>query len=102
MSTRYSEHQIADALSMLNDSLSSEHIWQVLDGKLHKAFHFDNFMHAFGWMTEIAMHAEKMNHHPEWFNVYNRVVVDLTTHDANGISELDFKLAMQMEKCFRT
>jgi 4a-hydroxytetrahydrobiopterin dehydratase len=53
---------------------------------------------AFGFMTSAALEAERMNHHPEWFNVYNRVVVDLTTHDAGGITDLDFQLAARMEE----
>ena len=67
--------------------------WQVVDNKLHKEFHFDDFNQAFGFMTRAAMHIEKMNHHPEWFNVYNKLIVDLTTHDAGGITENDIKLA---------
>lgn len=67
--------------------------WTVKEGKLHKAFQFDTFVTAFGFMTQLALIAESMNHHPEWFNVYNRVTIDLMTHDAGGISELDFELA---------
>ncbi|KRD49965.1 MULTISPECIES: 4a-hydroxytetrahydrobiopterin dehydratase [Sinorhizobium/Ensifer group] len=63
-----------------------------------KAFRFKNFVEAFGFMTECAIVAEKFNHHPEWFNVYNRVDVTLTTHDAGGLTELDFKLAARMDK----
>jgi 4a-hydroxytetrahydrobiopterin dehydratase len=71
--------------------------WQIVEGKLTKTFKFKSFIRAFGWMTQIAIWAEKLNHHPEWFNVYNKVVVQLTTHDVGGISELDFKLAEKME-----
>ena len=67
--------------------------WTVVEGKLHKEFHFEDFNQAFGFMTRAAMHIEKMNHHPEWFNVYNKLIVDLTTHDAGGITENDIKLA---------
>ena len=67
--------------------------WTVVEGKLHKEFHFKDFNQAFGFMTRAAMHIEKMNHHPEWFNVYNKLIVDLTTHDAGGITENDIKLA---------
>ena len=63
-----------------------------------KKFRFKNFAEAFGWMTRIAIIAEKMDHHPEWFNVYNRVEVTLTTHDANGLSALDVKLAGIMDR----
>jgi len=67
--------------------------WSVVDGKLHKDFQFDDFIQAFGFMTRAAMHIEKMNHHPEWYNVYNKLVIDLTTHDAGGITNNDIKLA---------
>jgi len=67
--------------------------WSLVDGKLHKEFQFEDFIQAFGFMTRAAIHAEKMNHHPEWFNVYNKVKVDLMTHDAGGITENDIKLA---------
>ncbi|MGR3467085.1 MAG: 4a-hydroxytetrahydrobiopterin dehydratase [Shimia sp.] len=62
-----------------------------------KTFEFNDFAGAFGWMTRIAIQAEKMNHHPEWFNVYNRVNVVLTTHDAGGLTALDVKLAQKMD-----
>ena len=64
---------------------------------LLKTFEFKNFVEAFGWMTQMAITAEKMNHHPEWFNVYKRVNVVLTTHDAGGLTELDVKLATAMD-----
>ena len=67
--------------------------WNVKNDKLHKEFQFDNFNQAFGFMTRVAMEIEKMNHHPEWFNVYNRITVDLTTHDAGGITNNDVNLA---------
>jgi len=67
--------------------------WSVKDEKLHKDFEFGDFNEAFGFMTRAAMHIEKMNHHPEWFNVYNKLTVDLTTHDAGGITENDIGLA---------
>jgi 4a-hydroxytetrahydrobiopterin dehydratase len=72
--------------------------WTIEDEKLHKEFVFANFIEAFGFMTRAAILAESLNHHPEWFNVYKKVTVDLTTHDAGGISDLDFKLAAAMEK----
>ena len=67
--------------------------WNVENGKLHKEFRFDNFVSAFGFMTQLALIAESMNHHPEWFNVYSRVTIDMSTHDADGITELDFEFA---------
>ena len=71
--------------------------WTVEDEKLHKEFQFDSFVEAFGFMASVALIAESMNHHPEWFNVYNRVTVDLATHDAGGISALDFELAKKID-----
>ena len=67
--------------------------WSVINGKLHKDFVFDDFVEAFGFMTRAAIHIEKMNHHPEWFNVYNKISVDLVTHDAGGITQNDIVLA---------
>jgi len=72
--------------------------WTFKEGKLHRSFSFKDFIEAFGFMTRIAIVAEKMNHHPEWSNVYNRVEVDLTTHDAGGVTELDFQLASRMNQ----
>ena len=72
--------------------------WTIQDGKLHKAYIFDSFVHAFGFMSSVALVAEAMNHHPEWFNVYNRVSIDLTTHDAGGISHKDFELAARADE----
>ena len=72
--------------------------WAISDDKLHRSFTFDNFVEAFGFMSRVALIAEKMDHHPEWSNVYNRVAVDLTTHDADGITELDFSLARAMNR----
>lgn len=63
-----------------------------------KAFRFKSFVQAFGFMSEAALSAEKLDHHPEWFNVYNKVDVTLTTHSASGLTELDFKLAEKMDK----
>jgi 4a-hydroxytetrahydrobiopterin dehydratase len=67
--------------------------WELKDGKLQKSFKFSNFIEAFGFMTRIALEAEKINHHPEWSNVYNTVKVRLSTHDADGITDYDIKLA---------
>lgn len=72
--------------------------WKVVNGKLRKSFEFKDFIEAFSFMTRVAMHAEKMNHHPEWFNVYNKVNIDLVTHDLNGISNYDMKLAKAINK----
>src|SRR6202158_2206395 len=71
--------------------------WKVAGGKLHREYKFADFPHAFGFMATAAPAIEKMDHHPEWFNVYNRVVVDLNTHDAGGITQRDFDLAALLE-----
>ena len=71
--------------------------WQLRDAKLFRNYLFANFIEAFAFMTEVALYAEKINHHPEWFNVYKTVRIELTTHEVSGISERDFKLATQME-----
>ncbi len=70
--------------------------WMVRGGKLHREFRFRNFNQAFGFMTRAALCSEAMNHHPEWSNVYATVVVDLVTHSADGITNLDFALAKKM------
>lgn len=67
--------------------------WSVVNEKLHREIEFESFNQAFGFMTRAAMEIEKMNHHPEWFNVYNRLVIDLMTHDAGGITKNDINLA---------
>ena len=74
--------------------------WALNDAgsSISKTYKFANFIEAFGFMTEAALAAEKLNHHPEWFNVYSRVDVTLNTHDAGGLTELDFKLAKAMDK----
>lgn len=76
-----------------------ENGWQVQADRdaIEKTYKFKSFVEAFGWMTRAAMWAEKMNHHPEWSNVYNRVEVVLTTHDASGLTEKDVKLAQKMD-----
>ena len=71
--------------------------WCIQDEKLHKTFKFNNFISAFGFMSQVAILAEKANHHPEWFNVYNRVEISLSTHEADGISTRDFDLAQAIE-----
>ena len=83
-------------ITQVDERLANIPGWSLQDDKLHRDFKFDNFVHAFGFMTSVAMEAEKMDHHPEWSNVYNRVSVDLVTHSAGGITELDFVLAEKM------
>jgi 4a-hydroxytetrahydrobiopterin dehydratase len=72
--------------------------WVLRDGKIHKEFLFSTFVEAFGFMTSVALLAEQLNHHPEWCNVYNRVTVDLTTHDAGGITASDIALARLIDR----
>ena len=74
--------------------------WQEVDGRdaISKSFQFKDFSEAFGWMTRVAMVAEKADHHPEWFNVYRTVDVTLSTHDAGGLTEKDTALAKQMDR----
>jgi len=82
----------SEALSCLNG-------WSETPGRdaIFKKFDFRNFSEAFGWMTRVALSAEKMDHHPEWFNVWNKVEVTLSTHDAGGLTRLDIKLAKKMD-----
>jgi 4a-hydroxytetrahydrobiopterin dehydratase len=86
---KLTDAEVAAALRELNG-------WRIEGGKLHREFRFGDFSEAFGFMARAALAAESMNHHPEWFNVWSRVVVDLQTHDAGGLTELDFELARRM------
>lgn len=72
--------------------------WSLVDGKLHRELRFADFNEAFGFMTRVALIAETMGHHPEWSNVWNRVVIDLTTHDAGGLSSWDVQLAQRIDQ----
>lgn len=74
--------------------------WELDEDRdaISKRFAFEDFVEAFGWMTSVAIAAEKMNHHPEWFNVYRTVKVTLTTHDCDGLSALDIQLAQKMDQ----
>ncbi|TCO09756.1 4a-hydroxytetrahydrobiopterin dehydratase [Natronoflexus pectinivorans] len=89
----YSEDE---ARKMLKEQLQD---WAVNDKALHKEFKFSTFIEAFSFMTAIALEAEKMDHHPDWSNSYNKVKISLTTHDKGGITEKDFKLAEFADKC---
>ncbi|BDX07010.1 4a-hydroxytetrahydrobiopterin dehydratase [Planctobacterium marinum] len=93
--TPMNNNDIQTALGQLNKS--SNVPWKLVDGALQKSFKFNDFSEAFAWMTQVAITAEKMDHHPEWFNVYNKVDVTMVTHDANGITQLDFDLAAKMD-----
>ena len=82
----------------LQSALAGLSGWTVAEGKLHREYKFGDFIHAFGFMATAALAIEKMNHHPEWFNVYNRVKVDLITHDAGGITAKDVTLAKLLDE----
>lgn len=92
MADRLNAEQLSDALKNLPS-------WQRVEGRsaIRRSFQFTNFIEAFGFMTRCALVAEKLNHHPEWFNVYKTVDVTLATHDADGVTELDVKLATLMD-----
>ena len=85
---------------LLDEHLQTLDGWTKVEGReaLYKRFEFTDFNEAFGWMTRVAMVAEKTDHHPEWLNVYNRVDVTLATHDVEGVSERDIKLARVMDQ----
>ncbi|GEA12947.1 4a-hydroxytetrahydrobiopterin dehydratase [Alteromonas sp. KUL49] len=100
MVEKLSPQEIESKLETLNTLVTDGTSWVLEGDALRKSFKFKSFIRAFGWMSQMAIWAEKLNHHPEWYNVYNKVDVRLTTHDADGISELDFKLAEKMEKFF--
>ncbi len=82
----------------IHEALARRDGWQRVDGKLHRALTFSDFSEAFGFMTRVALIAETLVHHPEWFNVYNRVTIDLTTHDVGGISDSDFEFADRVDQ----
>ena len=87
--------EILDRLGGLNSV--SKQKWELKDGKLTSTIHFPDFVSAFSFMTAVAIVAERMNHHPEWSNVYNQVVIHLSTHEVDGLSVLDFELAHEIE-----
>lgn len=92
--SRLTEEQIQEALAGLDE-------WTVESGKLHRTFQFADFIQAWGFMSCCALVAQAMDHHPEWFNVYRTVTVDLNTHDAGGITALDVELAKKMDTLAR-
>lgn len=93
--TPLTDRQIDEALVELNAGKPVP--WELKAGKLHKRFEFGDFVQAFGFMARAALVAEEMDHHPEWCNVYRTVTVDLTTHEAGGITRLDCELAARMD-----
>jgi 4a-hydroxytetrahydrobiopterin dehydratase len=91
--TKLSEQEIATELGKLPG-------WTVERGNLHRVFEFRDFMQAFGFMTQVALAAEKMDHHPDWSNAWNKVVIDLSTHSAGGLTHNDFDLASKIAHIF--
>ena len=91
--TKLAETEVAAELRKLNG-------WSVEKGNLHRVFEFKDFSAAFGFMTRVALAAEKMDHHPDWSNSYNKVTVDLSTHSAGGLTKNDFELAGKIQQIF--
>ena len=87
---KYNKEEVAPMLLNLND-------WQFNSEGIEKKFQFRNFIEALGFMVKVGVVSEKMNHHPELFNVYNKVNIRLTTHDAGGVTDKDFKLASEID-----
>lgn len=94
MAEKLSEAERAELLPQLEAAG-----WSLVGGRdaIAKSFRFGDFVEAFGFMSRAALHAEKLNHHPEWFNVYNRLDVTLSTHDAGGLTKLDVRLARKLD-----
>lgn len=86
MAERLSEEQLRE----LDTTLPG---WRVVDGRLHREIEFEDFVGAFGFMTSMALVAQQLDHHPDWSNSWNRVTIDLTTHSAGGLTELDVEMA---------
>lgn len=84
--------------SEIRERLAAHPSWSLQGGKLVREFRFAGFGEAFGFMARVALFAEKTDHHPDWTNVWNRVSVSLQTHDAGGVTELDFRLAAEMDR----
>ena len=82
----------------VRERLRAHPAWQYEKGRLHREFRFAGFSEAFGFMARVALFAEKLDHHPDWTNVWNRVSVSLQTHDAGGVTDLDFRLAAEMDR----
>jgi 4a-hydroxytetrahydrobiopterin dehydratase len=93
MAAKLSEHELAAELKKIAG-------WSIENGNLHRVFEFGDFNHAFGFMTRVALAAEKMDHHPDWSNSWNKVTVDLSTHSAGGITRNDFDLAEKIQQIY--
>lgn len=88
---KLSDQELAAALQRLPG-------WRSSEGKLYREFEFEDFVEAFGFMTQVALHAQAMDHHPDWSNVYNRVAISLHTHDRGGVTEWDVELAARISR----
>lgn len=86
--------------ALAEDKLSRLNEWKFLDNTIEKKFTFKNFQEAMGFMIRVGFVCESMNHHPDWTNVYNKLTIRLSTHDAGGVTDKDFKLAEEIEKIF--
>ena len=95
MREKLSQDEIVENLNKLNENL--EIPWQQVENSIVKEFLFKDFIEAFGFMTKVAIIAQVMDHHPVWSNVYNKLKIELSTHDVGGISNLDFELAEKIE-----
>lgn len=84
----------------IEEKLAALPSWEHRANILHREFRFDTFVEAFGFMTRVAFAAERRNHHPDWSNVYNRVTIRLSTHDAGGVTEKDFELAAEIDRIY--
>jgi len=91
---KLSKQEIAAGLNKLDG-------WRVVKGNLHRVFEFKDFKRAFGFMKRVALVADRMDHHPDWSNAYNKVTIDLSTHSAGGLTENDFALAGKIQKIHR-
>lgn len=91
---KLTQDQIEQQLGTLHDS------WEQAGDFITRTLEFKDFIAAFSFMTTVAIHAEKLNHHPNWENVYNKVIISLSTHDVGGLSELDFKLAKKIDAAY--
>lgn len=87
---KLTETEIAEALTALPG-------WSLREGRLHRALRFPSFVEAFGFMTQTALIAERLDHHPDWRNVYDTVLIDLYTHDRDGVTEFDLELARRID-----
>lgn len=87
---RLNEAEIAERMKGLP-------LWRVVGGRLHRVFQFENFVRAFGFMSSVALLAEKRDHHPDWMNSYGKVVIDLVSHDVGGLSQRDFDFATAID-----